>query len=381
MADVDVIARDPENGLFGFRVELGRDRSGARMQARRSGFVTEQAALVEYRRLSRQRDAQQPRPRLSDTVQTLCEDWLDAREQELQPNTVCNYHCLLNLIYRYVGRVRASRLSARMTEHAYQQLGAVGYSRTTLRTLHLVLAKAFGEQTGRTLGAHKPRETDALRPVWTLAEARSFLDHVAGDRLYPLWRLLLTTGLRRGELRGLKWCDLEPDLATLTIRRQRVVEDPTSLVRDKPPKSHNGTRTLLLDPTTLAALTTIRPRAKAALVSGYMFTGRHGQPLRPDNLSNRFNQLATAAGVRPLGPHQVRHLLASNLLDLGYGIPEVAERLGHDPATLMRRWTTPWPTWSAECRVRRSPGPGTPHPRQGRRKRATSPAIVSGAWR
>ncbi|WP_433615768.1 tyrosine-type recombinase/integrase [Dactylosporangium sp. CA-139114] len=184
---------------------------------------------------------------MSDTMQTLCEDWLTAREQQLQPNTVYSYRCLLHLIYPYVGRVRASRLSAGMAEHAYQQLEAAGYSRTTLRTLHLILTKAFGEQTGRTLGAHKPRETDDLRPVWTLSEALTFLDHVAGDRLYPLWRLLLTTGLRRGELCGLQWCDLEPDLGALTVRRQRVVEDPTSRVRDQPPKSHNGNRTVILD--------------------------------------------------------------------------------------------------------------------------------------
>jgi integrase len=61
--------------------------------------------------------------------------------------------------------------------------------------------------------------------------------------------------------------------------------------------------------------------------------------LRPDNLTGRFNQLAVAAGVRPLGPHQIRHLTASSLLDAGYGIHEVAERLGHDPATLMRYYT------------------------------------------
>jgi integrase len=44
-------------------------------------------------------------------------------------------------------------------------------------------------------------------------------------------------------------------------------------------------------------------------------------------------------GVRPIGPHQVRHLLASTLLDIGYSIPEVAERRGHDPATLMRYYS------------------------------------------
>jgi hypothetical protein len=115
MADVDVTVRDSVTGLFGFRLELGRDRAGTRMQARRTGFATEKAALAEYRRLRRLRDARRPRPRLSDTVRALCDDWLGSRVQELQPNTVYNYGWLLGLVYPYVGRVRASRLSARMT--------------------------------------------------------------------------------------------------------------------------------------------------------------------------------------------------------------------------------------------------------------------------
>lgn len=307
MADVGVIVQDATTGSFGFRLELGRDRAGTRMQAQRTGFSTQKAALAEYRRLSRLRDARRRRPRLSDTVQALCEDWLDARMQELQPNTIYNYGWLLGLVYPYVGRIRASQLSPRTTERAYQQLEAAGYSRTTIRTLDLVLAKAFGEQTGRTLGAHKPRESDDLRPVWTLTEAQRFLTYVTGDRLYPLWRLLLTTGLRRGELCGLTWRDLEPDPATLTVRRQRVVEEPTSGVREKPPKSHNGTRSLLLDSGTLQTLTETRPQTKAAITPGYMFTGRTGQPLRPDNVTSRFNQLAVRAGVRAIGPHQIRH--------------------------------------------------------------------------
>jgi hypothetical protein len=89
---------------------------------------------AEYRRLARQRDAQAARPRPSDSLQTLCLDWLQAREQELQPNTLYNYRWLLSLVYPYLGAVRASRLSARMTELAYRDLEAAGYSRTTLRT-------------------------------------------------------------------------------------------------------------------------------------------------------------------------------------------------------------------------------------------------------
>jgi integrase len=151
----------------------------------------------------------------------------------------------------------------------------------------------------------------SLRPVWTLMEARCFLDHVRDDRLYPLWRLLLMTGLRRVELCGRMWRDLEPDLATLRVCRQRTVEDPGSRVREKPPKSHNGIRTLVLDPVTVKILIDGQPTAGQGSGSAYMFLGRTGRPLRPDNVTSRFNQLAFAAGVRPIGPHQVRHLLAS----------------------------------------------------------------------
>ncbi|WP_307831668.1 tyrosine-type recombinase/integrase [Nucisporomicrobium flavum] len=101
----------------------------------------------------------------------------------------------------------------------------------------------------------------------------------------------------------------------------------------KPPKSPNGFRTLILDDNTLKGLT---GGATSGRASRYLFTGRAGRHLRPDNVTGRFNQIAVAAGVRPLGPHQIRHLIASNLLDAGFGIHEVAERLGHDPATLMR---------------------------------------------
>ncbi|UQU67570.1 site-specific integrase [Couchioplanes caeruleus] len=268
-------------------------------------------------------------------MQNICEGWVLAREQELEPNTVYGYRWLFGLLYPYVGGVRASRLSARMVERAYRELEKCGYSRSTLRTLNMVLAKAFLEQTGRNLGVRKPRESDDERPVWSLAEARRFGDYVAEDRLYPMWRLMLVSGLRRGELCGLRRGDLEPVQGTLTVRRQLVVEDPGSRVRVKPPKSHNGVRTLVLDPLTVELLTAVA----AGPAARYMFTGRTGRPMRPDNLTNRFHQLAVAATVRPIGPHQIRHLIASSLLDAGYGVHEVAERLGHDPATLMRYYT------------------------------------------
>jgi len=105
------------------------DRHGAPASLRRR----RRWPSVEYRRLSRHCDAQLARPRLCDTVQTVCQSWLLAREQKLQPNALYNYAWVLSLIYPHVGRVRASRLSARMAERTYRDLEAAGYSRSRVR--------------------------------------------------------------------------------------------------------------------------------------------------------------------------------------------------------------------------------------------------------
>jgi hypothetical protein len=68
MAGTDVIVHDKATGTFGFRIELGRDRVGARVQARAGGFSTEKSALAEYRRLARVRDLRRRRVRLTDPI-------------------------------------------------------------------------------------------------------------------------------------------------------------------------------------------------------------------------------------------------------------------------------------------------------------------------
>ncbi|WP_245571198.1 tyrosine-type recombinase/integrase [Catelliglobosispora koreensis] len=326
---------DKPSGSFGFRMDLPRQADGSRRQAKRVGFATDVEAAAERDRLRLVARAGTQRARLAGTMKTLCEGWLESRSQELSSNSVYNYRWLLELTFPYIGGQRASVLTGSKAEDVYRKLEALGYSRTTLRTLDLVLTKAFGDETGRHLGARKPRPSDDERLVWTLNEVQRFLAVTVGDRRHVLWRLMAVTGLRRGEVCGLKWEDLNLDFGMLTVCRQRIVEEKPRRIVEKPPKSHNGRRTIAVDDETVELLR----KASLDSQSVYVFTGRTGMPLRPDNVTGQFNKIAKRAGVRPLGPHQLRHLLASSLLDLGYGIHEVAERLGHDPATLMKYYT------------------------------------------
>jgi integrase len=94
--------------------------------------------------------------------------------------------------------------------------------------------------------------------VWTPGQLRAFLHHVRNDRLYAAWLLVATTGLRRSELAGLRWVDVDFDAGRISPRRPRVVADYGVVESDA--KTPKGRRSLALDPATLAALKAHRLR-------------------------------------------------------------------------------------------------------------------------
>ena len=123
-------------------------------------------------------------------------------------------------------------------------------------------------------------------------------------------------------------------MAERTYRDLEAAGYSRSRVRDKAAKSHHGTRNLLLDPVALEILTDTNakvgsPRCTCSPAAPADPCGRTTSPAGSTHSPS-------PPGSAPIGPHQIWHLLASSLLDAGYGIHEVAERLGHDPGTLMR---------------------------------------------
>src|SRR2546430_5989161 len=100
---------------------------------------------------------------------------------------------------------------------------------------------------------HTPRERD----TWGKAEGRKFLTAASRDRLHAAWRLSLY-GLRRGEVLGLRWSDIDLKAKSLTVRQARVLVEYKVLIEE--PKSRNGHRTLPLDGTRTEALTALHTR-------------------------------------------------------------------------------------------------------------------------
>jgi integrase len=175
--------------------------------------------------------------------------------------------------------------------------------------------------------------------VWTAAQCGAFLDGLeasedpphAAERLYALFHLAAHTGMRRSELAGLAWADLDLDRRRVHIRQAQVDDALDST------KSEDSDRQVPIDPGTAAVLTAWRKVQLAERLawgpawidSGRVFTREDGTPLRPGWISTRFGALAARAGLPPVRFHDLRHGAASMLLAAGQPPKVISEILGH----------------------------------------------------
>src|SRR5262249_19237434 len=155
------------------------------------------------------------------------------------------------------------------------------------------------------------------------------------DRLGPLYRVAILTGLRQGELLGLHWQDVDLTGATLTVRHalQRIDGVP-ALVE---PKTKRSRRTIALPAGAIAALTEQRRRqAEDRLAAGgrwddwgLVFASTVGTPLDAPNVTHRLQRILADAGLPRQRFHDLRHLCATLLLSQGVSPRVVMEQLGH----------------------------------------------------
>jgi integrase len=166
-------------------------------------------------------------------------------------------------------------------------------------------------------------EIPAKVMVWTPVQCGAFLDSIEALRLYALYHLAAYYGLRRGELAGLTWANLD-----LRTRRLHVRGDV---------KSDDSDRVIVIDQDTADALTAWRKVQLAERLewgpawtdSGRVFTREDGTPVRPGWISERFGTLSARAGLPPVRFHDLRHGAATMLIAAGQPVKMVSAILGH----------------------------------------------------
>lgn len=181
-------------------------------------------------------------------------------------------------------------------------------------------------------GTHRPRR---FRPL-TATEARRFLNAARTDRLHALYELALRTGLRKGELLGLRWEDLDLNSGTASIRRS-LQRTRSGGLTHLPTKTRASERRIALPTECLRSLKehkkrqgkereTARPDWRG---SGLVFTTPTGGPLDPANLTRRFRSFLDRTGLRRIRFHDLRHSTATLLLEQGVDLVVIKELLGH----------------------------------------------------
>jgi integrase len=219
-----------------------------------------------------------------------------------------------------------------------------------VRNIHTTLRKAFADAVdARRLdfnpaeAAKLPRlDTDRETTVWTPAQVASFLTYVAEDRIAALYVVAATTGMRRGELRGVRWQDVAHDAAPPRLSVRRSLVQYGKLVVEKEPKTGRSRRTIALDATAVIALRRYRlVQAQERLAAGaaytetdVVFTDEIGRSLSPSAVSAAFRRHVKAAKLPPITLHGLRHTFATLGLEAGVDTLYVSEILGHSSAAI-----------------------------------------------
>lgn len=183
--------------------------------------------------------------------------------------------------------------------------------------------------------------------TWPHGTLRAFLHQTDGERLHPLWLLLATTGLRRGEAISLTWQALDVELGALSVRRSLVDVDCGRPVWSDP-KTIRGRRVIALDSTTGQALRHVkthsdadRQRAGSSYEDhGLVFTHQDGSPLHPDTTSKNFTRRGEQLGLPRIRLHDLRHTWATLALESGIRSTSKSSKNASATPTSPSPWTS-----------------------------------------
>jgi integrase len=289
----------------------------------------------------------------------LTERWLPIRRSQVRHSTWAAYRRAIEThVIPNIGATPLQRLTAEDLDGLYATLltsgrrngGGGGLSPKTVRNIHNMLHKALADACRKgtvqrnvadIADPPRPRRRSAIQ-VWTAEQLRQFLAEINEHWLAPAFHLAANTGMRRGEVLGLCWGDVDLDAARLSVHQTVLNVAYEKSVSDV--KSDTGRRTVDLDQRTVEVLRAWRKAQseEAELVGRRVnaedpvFAGPDSEAVHPDYFSQVFDRHVEQATVPRIRLHDLRHTHATILLKAGIPVKVVSERLGHaSPAFTM----------------------------------------------
>ena len=283
------------------------------------------------------------------TLERFMQSWLTGKDLSIRPNTARNYRRYSEQhILPVLGRLRLQSITPAHIRQMYLRMQAEGKGARTIQlvhsTLHCALKQAVKE---RLLGynpmdaVERPKVETQQFQVFTEEQARNFLAATEGHPYEPLFYLALITGLRKGELLGLMWSDVDWQKGFLKVERQ-LQQANWSSAKLVPTKTKSGRRQIKLGKGGLAMLEVHRQRQESQRIqagdgwkeNGMIFTSSVGTYIDQTKVSREFKHILQGAGLPDIRFHDLRHTSISILLDIGTPVNTVQRRAGHSKASV-----------------------------------------------
>lgn len=344
--------------LYCCRVYLGTDNRGKQINKFKRGFKTTKEANLwasqQIVEVNKNGLPQKESPINSLNVKTfgdLAIHWLELHRSRVKPNTIYNIKKKLNnYILPRFGDLPIDKITPLIVQSA-----VIDWSKSykAFKNLYQELKRllAYGVTMGlieanpcdRVIVPRGQREIDDKLHYWTVSEVNRFLEHAKTYKdpiAFPLFRLLIYTGLRKGEALALRWCDIDFNNLTLTVN-QNLSRDEDGKPFLTTPKTKKSRATIPIDRQTAEALKTWKVEQSkrflvmgaSALVDSKALIFRllpRSLPLDVQRVRLMLVAIAKKAEVPIIRVHDLRHTQATLLLESGANIKDVQERLRHE---------------------------------------------------
>jgi integrase len=283
------------------------------------------------------------------TLRTFMETWLDGKDMSSRPKTVNQYRMLATQhILPRLGNMRLTEIQPAHLKQLYLSKKEEGRGARTVQMIHTlmhtVLKQAMKEGIlGRNPAAavERPKVERIERHILTEEQARQLVIAATGTRYGTLIFMALMTGMREGELLGLKWEDVDWVKGQLFVQRQLQSEkgNGSGLV---PPKTKAGIRHIKLSPGTVDRLVKHREEQKVQKEfnrtrweeNDLIFPNTIGKPMSCRNMYVEYKRLLRENGLPDINFHALRHTALSFLLDMGTPVNTVQKWAGHSKASV-----------------------------------------------
>ena len=322
---------DPETGKAIYKNVLGRSQAEVKEKLKQAIGETQALDITKAGKY---------------TVGEWMEVWFqDYAKIKVRPSSHQTYQGYIhNHIRPNIGDIPLEKLTSLDLQKFYKRLLAQGrvdrveakgqpkgLSAKTVRNIHQILSSALKLAQEQRLILTNPAEGCALPRVehqemktLTTVQLASFFREARESGVFELYYLELATGLRRGELLGLKWGDIDLERGDLRVRRQ--VSRINGEVVEAPLKTKNAYRTLPLAEDTVSVL---KEQRKKVGNSPWVFPSPNGGPISPDSVLHMLHRVLKRAGLPKVRFHDLRHTFATLALQNGVDVKTVSGMLGH----------------------------------------------------